>query len=65
MNNPERTLKCKVCKGASVIALRQHNAAFCAEHFVTFCRNQVARTIHKFKMFSPDARVLVLSLIHI
>jgi len=39
--------------------LRQHNAAFCADHFVTFCRNQVERTIHKFRMFPKDARVLV------
>ncbi len=59
MTAPERTLKCKVCKGPTVIQLRQHNAAFCAEHFVTFCRNQVERTIHKFRMFPKDARVLV------
>ena len=59
MTAPERTLKCKVCKGPTVIQLRQHNAAFCAEHFITFCRNQVERTIHKFRMFPKDARVLV------
>lgn len=58
MNNP-KVMKCKVCNGPIVIELRQHNAAFCAEHFVTFCQNQVARTIKKFWMFGPDAKVLV------
>ncbi len=52
-------MKCRVCKGHIVIELRQHNAAFCAEHFLAFCRRQVERAIHKFKMFAPDARVLV------
>lgn len=52
-------MKCKVCKGHVVIELRQHNAAFCAEHFLAFCRRQVERTIDKFSMFKPDDRVLV------
>lgn len=52
-------MKCRVCKGPPVIELRQHNAAFCEEHFLRFCRTQVERTIHKFSMFEPDDRVLV------
>ncbi len=52
-------VKCKVCRGPIVIELRQHNAAFCAEHFLAFCRRQVERAIHKFRMFDPDDRVLV------
>ena len=52
-------MRCKVCKGPAVIELRQHNAAFCADHFVAFCHRQVARTIKKFKMFPPDAKILV------
>lgn len=52
-------MTCKVCAGPIVIELRQHNAAFCAEHFITFCHKQVARTIKKFWMFGPEAKVLV------
>lgn len=52
-------MKCRVCKGRIVIELRQHNSAFCAEHFIAFCHRQVAKAIHKFKMFEPDAKVLV------
>ncbi len=57
--NHTKVMRCKVCKGPIVIELRQHNAAFCAEHFIAFCQNQVARTIKKFWMFGPDAKVLV------
>ncbi|MFT7473166.1 MAG: hypothetical protein ACI81L_000077 [Verrucomicrobiales bacterium] len=52
-------MKCRVCEGPQVIELRQHNAAFCAEHFIAFCRRQVQKTIDKFKMFEADDRVLV------
>ena len=52
-------MKCRVCKGRIVIELRQHNSAFCADHFISFCQRQVERAIHKFKMFEPDAKILV------
>jgi len=52
-------VKCRVCKAAPVIELRQHNAAFCAEHFIAFCRRQVEKAIKQFDMFAPDARILV------
>ena len=52
-------MKCRVCKGHPVIELRQHNAAFCAEHFIAFCHRQVEKAIYKFKMFEPDDKVLV------
>ena len=52
-------MRCRVCKGAPVIELRQHNAAFCAEHFVAFCHRQVEKCVHQFKMFEADARILV------
>ena len=51
--------RCRVCNGPKVIELRQHNAAFCQEHFVRFCHDQVARTIKKFSMFEPTDRILV------
>lgn len=52
-------MKCRVCKAPPVIEIRQHNAAFCQEHFLRFCRTQVEKSIHKFSMFEPDDRVLV------
>jgi len=52
-------VRCRVCNGPPVIEIRQHNAAFCEEHFLRFCRNQVERTISKFEMFSENARILV------
>ncbi len=52
-------MKCRVCKGHVVIELRQHNSAFCAEHFLAFCRRQVERAVDKFDMFRPDDKILV------
>lgn len=52
-------MTCRVCRGPIVIELRQHNAAFCAEHFVAFVHRQVEKAIKQFDMFAPDARVLV------
>ena len=52
-------MKCRVCRGPAVIDLPAHNANFCAEHFVTFCRDQVAKAIKKFAMVEPGERVLV------
>ncbi len=52
-------MKCRSCRGPAVIDLPAHNANFCAEHLVTFCRTQVERTIHRFRMLTPDDHVLV------
>ncbi len=52
-------MKCRVCRGPAVIDLRAHNANFCGEHFLKFCRDQVAKAIHAFDMVPPDARILV------
>ena len=52
-------MKCRVCRGPAVIDLRAHNANFCAEHLVAFCREQVARAIKRYDMLGPDDRVLV------
>jgi uncharacterized protein (TIGR00269 family) len=42
-----------------VIQIRRHNAAFCRDHFLHHCREQVRRTIHDFGMLDPEDRVLV------
>jgi uncharacterized protein (TIGR00269 family) len=52
-------MKCTVCRGPAVIDLRRHNANFCADHLVKFCRDQAARAIDEHDMIEPGERVLV------
>ncbi len=52
-------MKCTVCRGEAVIDLRRHNANFCRDHFLRFCRDQVAKAIAEHRMFGRDDRVLV------
>jgi uncharacterized protein (TIGR00269 family) len=52
-------VKCTVCRGPAVIDLRRHNANFCADHFLRFCRDQVAKAIDRHEMIGPGDRVLV------
>lgn len=42
-----------------MINMRQHKLALCATHFVDWVRKQTQRTIEKYRMFTPDERVLV------
>jgi uncharacterized protein (TIGR00269 family) len=52
-------VKCRVCRGPAVIDVRRHNAAFCRDHFVAHCREQVRRAIAAYDMIGVGARVLV------
>jgi uncharacterized protein (TIGR00269 family) len=52
-------VKCTVCRAPAVIDLRRHNANFCADHFLRFCRDQVAKAIDRHEMLAPGDRVLV------
>jgi uncharacterized protein (TIGR00269 family) len=52
-------VRCKVCKGKAVVDVRRHNAGFCRDHFVEHVRNQVAKTVKEFSMFSPEDRLLI------
>jgi len=52
-------VKCRKCGGTASLELRRHNAAFCAEDFVEFFRNQVREAIRKHRMFTREERVLV------
>jgi uncharacterized protein (TIGR00269 family) len=52
-------VKCTVCRGPAVIDLRRHNANFCGDHFVKFCRDQVVRAIDDHAMIAPGQQVLV------
>lgn len=52
-------MKCTVCKGSAVIDLPRHNANFCGEHLLEFCRRQVERAIDEFGMLTRTDRVLL------
>lgn len=52
-------MKCTVCKGSAVIDLPRHNANFCGDHLLEFCRRQVARAIAEFDLLSEGDRVLL------
>ena len=52
-------MKCRVCRGPAVIDLRRHNANFCADHFLRYCDQQVAKAIDDFDMLQPGERPLV------
>lgn len=42
-----------------MIDVRRHNAAFCGDHFVTHCREQVKRAIKDLSMMTAGERVVV------
>jgi uncharacterized protein (TIGR00269 family) len=52
-------MKCRKCGGKAVVNLRQHKLALCKEHFVEWVPEQAERAIHKYRMFTPEERVLV------
>lgn len=52
-------MKCQVCRGAAVIDVRRHNAAFCRDHFLAHCREQVQRALKSYRMIERGDRVLV------
>jgi tRNA(Ile)-lysidine synthase TilS/MesJ len=52
-------MKCTVCRGPAVIDVRRHNSAFCTDHFVKHCHDQVRKAVHDHQMFEPGDRVLV------
>jgi tRNA-5-methyluridine54 2-sulfurtransferase len=52
-------VKCRVCRGPAVIDIRRHNAAFCGDHFVHHCQEQVRRALKDHGMVQPGERVLV------
>ena len=52
-------MKCTTCRGPAVIDLPRHNANFCGEHFLSYVRGQVEKTVERFRMFERADRVLV------
>ena len=52
-------MRCRVCKGRAVIDIRRHNADFCQEHFLRYCKQQTEKAISEFTMLDPADKVLV------
>ncbi len=52
-------MKCRRCRGAAVIELRRHNAAFCGPCFELHVLEQVRKAIKAFSMFSENDKILV------
>jgi len=52
-------VKCRKCGRQAVFNMRRHKLALCAEHYLEWFPQQVERTIHKYKMFGHDDKVLV------
>ena len=52
-------MKCRKCGSEAVINMRQHKLALCGEHFLEWVPEQTQRFIEKYKMFTPDDRILV------
>jgi uncharacterized protein (TIGR00269 family) len=52
-------VKCRVCREPAVVDVRRHNAAFCRDHFLHHCEEQVRRAVDAHHMLLPTERVLV------
>ncbi|MDF1515504.1 MAG: ATP-binding protein [Anaerolineae bacterium] len=52
-------MRCRTCGATAVINMRAHKLSLCAAHFQAWCVKQTSRSIHKYRMFTPDERVLV------
>src|SRR4029450_13485512 len=52
-------MRCKRCRGAAVMEVRRHNAAFCRDCFFHYVGQQVTRAIAKYRMLGHTHRVLV------
>lgn len=52
-------MRCTRCKGAAVIEIRRHNAAYCKDCFLVVFRSQVERAIDDRRMMDRSERILV------
>ncbi len=52
-------MRCRKCGKKAVINMRQHKLALCKTHYLDWIPEQTQRFIEKYRMFSPDERVLV------
>lgn len=52
-------MRCSVCGREAVIKLRHAGLRLCPEHLVARVEKEVASAIRRFRMFSPEERILV------
>ena len=53
-------MKCKRCRRAeAAVDLPSHHSAFCPDCFFVFFQRQVKEGIRKFRLLTPEDRVLV------
>ncbi len=52
-------MRCGKCGAKAVINMRHHKLALCKDHFTDWIPEQTERFIQKYRMFSPQERVLV------
>ena len=52
-------MKCRKCGGKAVISMRQHKLSLCTEHYLDWIPEQTERFITKYRMFTPQDRILV------
>ncbi len=52
-------MKCNRCRGAAIVEIRRHNAAYCKDCFMHVFREQVKRAIRQHDMVSAGDRILV------
>src|SRR4029453_5391397 len=52
-------MRCKRCRGAAVMEVRRHNAAFCRDCFFHYVGQQVTRATAKHRMLGHTDRVVV------
>ena len=52
-------MKCRTCGQKTVVNMRQHKLALCKDHYLDWIPEQTGRFIEKYKMFTPEEKVLV------
>lgn len=52
-------MKCRKCGEKAAVNMRQHKLALCKQHFLEWVPEQTQRFIKKYRMFTPEERILV------
>lgn len=52
-------MKCRKCGARAVLNMRQHRLALCRQHFLEWIPEQTQRFIERYRMFTPQERILV------
>jgi uncharacterized protein (TIGR00269 family) len=52
-------MKCRICGTKASVNMRQHHMALCKKHYLEWIPAQTARFIKKYRMFTPDEKILV------